>query len=244
MADHGHHRAPDDGAVNVHVHSWKLYASVLGALLFLTVVTVAAAYVDIDGFLALGGEVEGVGAWNLTVAVLIATSKAALVVMFFMHLKDDARFNSLILIGSVLFVGIFFAYTMNDTTIRGTMDAYNGVRVDPDTGLAAPGGIAAPIPGEELAPGVPEPAAEEEAAAEAAAPAEAAASAEGAAAEEAAAEEAAAEEAAAEEAAAAEEGTAAEEAPAEEAAAEEAAAEEAAPEEGAAPAEAEPAPAE
>ncbi|HEY8432421.1 MAG TPA: cytochrome C oxidase subunit IV family protein [Sandaracinaceae bacterium] len=139
MSDHGH--GHDDGAVHVHVHSTKLYATVLGILLFLTVVTVAASYVDIDGLLALGREVKGVGAWNLTVAILIATTKAAFVVLFFMHLKDDSRFNALVFIGGVLFVGVFLAYTMNDTAVRGTMDRYNGVTVDPDTGLPAPGGI-------------------------------------------------------------------------------------------------------
>lgn len=228
MADHGQHGHPDDGAVNVHIHSWKLYAGVLGALLFLTIITVAASYVDIDGFLAMGGEVEGVGAWNLTVAILIASAKAGFVILFFMHLKDDSRFNALLFVGSLLFVGIFFAYTMNDTSVRGTMDRYNGVQVDPDLGVRAPGGIPAPIHGEELLPGMAQPEAE---AAEAA-PAEAGAEeagAEEAPAEEAGAEQAPAEEAAAEEAPAEEAG--AEEAPAEEAAAEEAPAEEAAAEE-------------
>lgn len=140
MSDHGQH-GHDHGAVHVHVHSPKFYATILGILLFLTVITVAASYLDIDGILALGGEVQGVGAWNLTVAVLIATAKATFVIMFFMHLKDDSRFNALVFVGSVLFVGVFFAYTMNDTAVRGTMDRYNGVHTDPDTGLRAPGGI-------------------------------------------------------------------------------------------------------
>lgn len=174
MADHGQHEHADDGAVRVHIHSWKLYAGVLGALLFLTVITVAVSYVDIDGFLALGRKVEGVGAWNLFVAVLVATIKAALVVTFFMHLKDDSRFNALIFIGSVLFIGVFFAYTMNDTSVRGTMDRYNGVTIDPDRGTRAPGGIPAPIPGEVLEPGmqVAEPAGGGETSAAAAAPTE------------------------------------------------------------------------
>ncbi len=140
MSDHGQH-GHGDGAVHVHVHSPKFYATILGVLLFLTVITVAASYVDIDGILALGAEVQGVGAWNLTLAVLIATAKATFVILFFMHLKDDSRFNALVFVGSVLFVGVFFAYTMNDTAVRGTMDRYNGVRIDPDTGVHAPGGI-------------------------------------------------------------------------------------------------------
>lgn len=157
MADHSEHAAKD-GYVHVHVHPWKFYAGILGALMFLTVVTVAASYVDIDGFLALGGEVEGVGMWNLIVAILIATMKASLVVLFFMHLKDDSRFNALVFVGSLLFVGVFFAYTMNDTGTRGaTGDRYNGVHIDPDTGERAPGGIPAPIPGQVLEPGMAAP---------------------------------------------------------------------------------------
>ncbi len=174
MADHGHQQH-DDGAVHVHVHSTKFYLAILGALLFLTIITVAASYVDIDGFLALGREVQGVGAWNLTVAILIATAKASLVLLFFMHLKDDARFNGLFFIGSVLFIGVFLAYTMNDTALRGTMDRYNGVYFNPDTGERAPGGMR-DMPGSASAvqAAAPAEAAPAEAAPAEAAPAEAA----------------------------------------------------------------------
>lgn len=163
MSEHSHEHA-DDGGVHVHVHPTKFYLGILGSLLVLTVITVAASYVDIDGFLALGRPVEGVGAWNLTVAIAIATVKAALVATFFMHLKDDKRFNALIFVGGLMFIGIFFAYTMNDTTTRGqTGDVYNGVHVDPETGVRAPGGISGPLYGRELEPGleVAEEAAEE-----------------------------------------------------------------------------------
>ncbi len=149
MADHGQH-SHDDGAVHVHVHSTKFYAGVLLALLCFTVITVLVSYVDVDAFVALGQPVRGVGAWNLTIAIVIATMKASLVVLFFMHLKDDSRFNGLVFVGSLLFVGVFFAYTRNDTAVRGTMDRYNGVRINPDTGERAPGGIPGPIHGEAL----------------------------------------------------------------------------------------------
>lgn len=150
----GGHVVPP-GEVHVHIHSTKLYASILGALLFLTIVTVAVSYVDVDGFLAMGREVEGVGAWNLGIAILVATMKASLVVTFFMHLKDDSRFNALVFVGGLLFVGVFFAYTMNDTATRGeTGDAFNGVTIDPETGLRAPGGITGEIHGLELEEGL------------------------------------------------------------------------------------------
>lgn len=154
------HDDHDDGGVHVHIHSWKLYAGVLGALLVLTAITVATSRVDIDRLFSLGNPVEGVGAWNLGIAVVIATIKAGLVVTFFMHLKDDKRFNALVFLGALLFVGVFLAYTLNDTYYRGRVgDRYNGVQVDPDTGERAPGGIAGPIPGEILERGLaaPEP---------------------------------------------------------------------------------------
>ena len=161
MADHSDHDHTDDGGVHVHIHTTKFYAGILGALLVLTVLTVAASYVDIDGILALGRPVQGVGAWNLGLALLIGTMKASLVVLFFMHLKEDKRFNALFFVGSILFVGVFFAYTMNDTGTRGlTGDRYNGVHIDPDTGIRAPGGITGEITGEileqGLAPAVPD----------------------------------------------------------------------------------------
>jgi len=166
MAEHTEHT--DDGSVHVHIHDWKLYAGILGALLFLTVITVAVSYVDIDGLLANEREVEGVGAYNLGVAILIAVMKASLVVTFFMHLKDDKRFNALFFLGSILFVGVFFAYTMNDTHFRGRVgDPYNGVHVNPDTGERAPGGIAGPIHGQRLEAGLPGAAEEAEESAEA-----------------------------------------------------------------------------
>jgi len=65
--------------------------------------------------------------------------KASLVVMYFMHLRDDARFNALIFVGSLLFAGVFLAYTINDTKYRGDVDGVSGLRYDPATGEWAAG---------------------------------------------------------------------------------------------------------
>ncbi|MDQ3034748.1 MAG: cytochrome C oxidase subunit IV family protein [Myxococcota bacterium] len=137
-----------EGAVHVHVHSIKLYVSVFLVLITLTVITVATSYVDIDGFIAPGTP-AGAGGFNLGLAMIIATTKAFFVVTWFMHLKDDNRFNALVFVGSLLFAGIFLAYTMNDTQHRGETDPYNGVYVLPGTGERAPGGIDHVLPGEE-----------------------------------------------------------------------------------------------
>ncbi|MFO0680620.1 MAG: cytochrome C oxidase subunit IV family protein [Sandaracinus sp.] len=145
--DHDEHGSHDDGAVHVHVHSLRFYGAILGTLILLTVITVATSLVDIDGMIQPGTP-QGAGGFNLALAMLIATVKAGFVVTFFMHLKDDNRFNALIFIGSLLFVGIFLAYTMNDTGHRGQGDPYYGVHVLPTTGERAPGGVQCVFEGE------------------------------------------------------------------------------------------------
>lgn len=119
------HRAAEQD-VNAHVTSMRLNLLIFGALVLLTAMTVAVYQVHL-------------GAWNLVVAVIIATVKATLVVLYFMHMKYETRFNVLVFIGSLLFGGIFLAYTLNDTAYRGRFDEYSGVRVDPDTGQKAYG---------------------------------------------------------------------------------------------------------
>jgi len=137
MAD-PHSSAHDDGAVHVHIAPVSLYIKIFLGLIVLTVLTVGVSYVHL-------------GPLNLAVAIIIATMKASLVVLFFMHLKDDAKFNALAFVGSLLFVGLFFVYTMNDTEHRGEIDWSNGGKVDPTTGQPAPGGPEAPEG--KLAPG-------------------------------------------------------------------------------------------
>lgn len=127
----GHHPHKDDGAVHAHISSAGFYVAVFMALIALTILTVGQSYVDL-------------GRMNLIVVILIATTKAALVVSFFMHLRYDNKFNALIFISAILFIGVFFAYTLNDTDRRGEIDPDQNVRVLPKTGESAPGGFAPP----------------------------------------------------------------------------------------------------
>ena len=58
------------------------------------------------------------GPYNTLVALLIATAKASLVALFFMHLKyDDRRFHIMISM-LVLTMLIIFSLTYLDTTVR------------------------------------------------------------------------------------------------------------------------------
>jgi len=131
MSTHNEHLAHhsedvEDGLVHVHVHPASTYYKIFGALVLLTLLTVGVAQVHL-------------GEWNFVVAVVIATIKATLVASFFMHLKDDNHFNVLIFIGSLVFMGVFFVYTMNDTQYRGQWDEAQGTSVSPTTGEVAPG---------------------------------------------------------------------------------------------------------
>lgn len=125
------HPHKDDGAVHAHISSTAFYVTIFMALIGLTVLTVGQSYVDL-------------GKLNLIVVILIATTKASLVVSFFMHLRYDNKFNALIFVSCLFFIGVFFAYTMNDTERRGEFDPDQNVKVLPSTGQEAPGGFVAP----------------------------------------------------------------------------------------------------
>ncbi|MAU93711.1 MAG: hypothetical protein CMJ93_05835, partial [Planctomycetes bacterium] len=51
---------------------------------------------------------------DLAVAMIIATSKASLVCLFFMHLKYDRPFHGMIFLFSVMCVGLFLAFVALD----------------------------------------------------------------------------------------------------------------------------------
>jgi cytochrome c oxidase subunit 4 len=92
--DHGHGLA--------HTMPLPLLFGVLGALLALTIATVAVTSID------LGAQ------GNLVVAMIIATVKAALVCVFFMHLLWDKKFNAVLFLTSVLLLILFLSLTTND----------------------------------------------------------------------------------------------------------------------------------
>jgi cytochrome c oxidase subunit 4 len=128
-ADAGHEsHGGDEFYVHSHVASVKFYVGILAILIMFTLLTVGVASVHL-------------GPLNLAVAIAIASAKATLVVMFFMHLKYDNRFNATIVICSLMFIGVFFAYTMNDTDTRAELDDAQGSQVLPSSGQKAPGGM-------------------------------------------------------------------------------------------------------
>ena len=108
----GHHGGPDHVP---HVLPIWVYLATFGTLMVLTIITVAVSYVDL-------------GALNLVIALLVATTKATVVALMFMHLKYDHKFHAIIFSFSIIFLGIFIAFTMFDTETRGQADAVQADR--------------------------------------------------------------------------------------------------------------------
>ncbi|MFN7976165.1 MAG: cytochrome C oxidase subunit IV family protein [Acidobacteriota bacterium] len=90
---------------DVHVEPVLLYLGVFGALLVLTGVTIGAASVDL-------------GPFNTLVALAIASTKAALVILFFMHVRHATRLTKLVVAGAFLWLFILLALTMGDYLTR------------------------------------------------------------------------------------------------------------------------------
>jgi cytochrome c oxidase subunit IV len=83
----------------------KVYLRTLITLLFLTVITVAAASFDF-------------GSGNVVIALTIATIKATLVALFFMHLRYEKPVNAVIATAGFLFLGIFLMFCFIDVDAR------------------------------------------------------------------------------------------------------------------------------
>jgi len=81
------------------------YLATLLALLALSVLTLALSS------LALG-------AWALPVALLIASSKAILVALFFMHLVEQPAVNAFVAITAVALVAVLVGLTVADVVTR------------------------------------------------------------------------------------------------------------------------------
>jgi cytochrome c oxidase subunit IV len=96
MSDHDEHGLS-------HVASVKTLLGTWGSLMVLTIVTVLATKIDL-------GTTK-----NLMLAMVIAFVKASLVVTFFMHLKYDRLFHTVLLIFGICAASLFVGYTLLDS---------------------------------------------------------------------------------------------------------------------------------
>jgi cytochrome c oxidase subunit 4 len=89
-----------------HVVPLKIYLLIFFGLMIGTVLTVAAAFVNM-GFM------------NTPVALIIAFIKASLVIMYFMHVKYSPKLVGLFAIAGFFWLSIMLALTMQDYYTRG-----------------------------------------------------------------------------------------------------------------------------
>lgn len=89
-----------------------MYLTIILTLMALTGITVWAAFVDL-------------GRFNIVVALAIATCKATLVVLFFMHAKYSPKRTQLVILAGIFWLAILLFMTMSDYISR--ID-YRGLR--------------------------------------------------------------------------------------------------------------------
>jgi cytochrome c oxidase subunit 4 len=92
-----------------HIVSIPLYLMVFGILMVGTILTVLVAFVDLDHIFP--------GA-NTLVALAIAFTKMAFVVLIFMHVRWSSRLIWLTAIAGFFWLAIMFAFTMQDYLTR------------------------------------------------------------------------------------------------------------------------------
>jgi cytochrome c oxidase subunit IV len=89
----------------IHPHSpgkeIRTYTAILFTLIVFTFITVGASYFDF-------------GALNVIVAIVIATIKASLVALFFMHLRHDKPINAIIFLISAFMLALLLISCYTD----------------------------------------------------------------------------------------------------------------------------------
>jgi cytochrome c oxidase subunit IV len=88
-----------------HIMGYGMLIVIIAALLALTGITVAVSYVNL-------------GFYNVPVALLIATCKASLVLLFFMHLKYEGRAIIVSFLSTIAFLCIMISFTFWDVAFR------------------------------------------------------------------------------------------------------------------------------
>lgn len=105
---HGHEHAAGGHGIGRYVLIW-------GLLLVFTIITVVT-----------GRNVHLPGYGNIIVAMVIATTKATLVVLFFMHLWEEGGVNRLIFVSSIVFALVMLLGIFGDLLTRAPGALPNG----------------------------------------------------------------------------------------------------------------------
>jgi cytochrome c oxidase subunit 4 len=93
-----------------HITSETTYYLIFAGLIALTLLTVGLSFVDLGAGL------------HLIVGLLIATTKATLVVLFFMHFLYYSRLSWTMFLSGIFWLGILIVLTLADYLSRNVMD--------------------------------------------------------------------------------------------------------------------------
>ena len=93
-----------------HVSPVSLYVTIFAALMILTGVTVAAAYLNL-------------GPLNVVIMLVIAFLKASLVVLFFMHARYESQLTRVTIVGAVFWLLVLIVISASDVFMRARPDA-------------------------------------------------------------------------------------------------------------------------
>ena len=107
MANNSNHN--DANVLHPHIMPMATYLKVAGALFGLTVLSVIGHQFH-----------EQLGAFAAVVAFAIATVKATLVLLYFMHLKDDTNMNRMIFASGFFFLIVLLLFSVLDIVTRVT----------------------------------------------------------------------------------------------------------------------------
>jgi cytochrome c oxidase subunit 4 len=103
MAKHAGHNEETDSVG--HIAPAKLYVAIWAILMVLTLTTVLVSEVPL-------------GPFNIVVALLIATLKGTLVVLFFMHLRYSPKLTMATVVAAMFFLFLLLGLTMTDYLTR------------------------------------------------------------------------------------------------------------------------------
>lgn len=89
-----------------HVIPIGVYVGIWAILMFLTGLTVFVSFIELHD-------------WNIVLALVIATIKGTLVVLFFMHLFYSSKLTKVTVIAALFFLFLLLSLSMTDYLTRG-----------------------------------------------------------------------------------------------------------------------------
>ncbi|HEX8798307.1 MAG TPA: cytochrome C oxidase subunit IV family protein [Terriglobales bacterium] len=89
-----------------HVIPIGVYVGIWAILMFLTGLTVFVSFIELHN-------------WNIVLALVIATIKGTLVVLFFMHLFYSSKLTKVTVIAALFFLFLLLSLSMTDYLTRG-----------------------------------------------------------------------------------------------------------------------------